>query len=64
VRSNTSRSERLLPFVDTLTLAKALPGHEEEYAERSEYLQRESELRRGEKAQEIVDYQLGRMLAR
>ena len=62
MRSNTSRSERFLPSVNTLTLAKGVPGHEEEYRKWSEYLERENELGRGQKAQEVVDYQLSRML--
>ena len=64
MRSDTSRSERLLPFVDTLTLAKALSGYEVECRKWSEYLERESKLGRGDKAQEIVDYQFARMLTR
>ena len=57
-------SKGLLPDVDALTLAQALPGYEVESRKWREYLERESELGRGDKAQEIVDYQLGRMLAR
>jgi len=45
-------------------VAQALPGYERQYEQWKEYIESESELGPGDKAQQLVDYQLERILSR